>query len=48
VDACGYVYITVFGPGEVWRLAPGTGVLELVADLPSGWIPNGCRSSGAA
>lgn len=40
VDECGYVYITEFGPGIVWRIAPGGSPVVRAADLPSSWIPN--------
>jgi sugar lactone lactonase YvrE len=40
VDACGYVYVTEYVDGVVWRINPdGTG-LGKAAVLPSGWIPN--------
>ena len=40
VDACGYVYVTEYVDGVVWRVNPdGTG-LGKAATLPSGWIPN--------
>ena len=40
VDACGYVYVTEYVDGVVWRINPdGTG-LGKAATLPSGWIPN--------
>jgi hypothetical protein len=39
IDACGYAYVTEFGPGVVWRISPD-GLAEKAATLPSGWIPN--------
>ena len=39
VDACGYVYASEYVHGNVWRIAPD-GTTELIAELPSGWIPN--------
>jgi sugar lactone lactonase YvrE len=38
-DECGNVYITEFGAGTVHRIDPEQNV-EVVADLPGGWIPN--------
>ena len=40
VDACGYVYVTEFVEGLVWRISPDGQHVEKAADLPSGWIPN--------
>jgi sugar lactone lactonase YvrE len=39
VDACGYVYASEYVKGNVWRIAPD-GTTELIATLPSYWIPN--------
>jgi sugar lactone lactonase YvrE len=39
VDACGNVYATEYVHGNVWRISPA-GEIELLAELPSGWIPN--------
>ena len=39
VDACGNVYASEYVVGKVWRIAP-TGEIELMAELPSSWIPN--------
>lgn len=39
VDACGYVYASEYVVGNVWRIAPD-GTTELIAILPSSWIPN--------
>ncbi len=44
VDDCDNVYVTDFGPGVVYRVL-GTDH-ELVANLPSGWIPNMHFGSG--
>lgn len=40
VDACGYVYVTEFTKGVVWRFAPDGGDAELVMDPDTDWIPN--------
>jgi sugar lactone lactonase YvrE len=48
VDQCGSVYITEFGPGRVWRITSDGGQIDLVADLPSGWIPNMRWGNGVA
>ncbi len=40
VDTCGYVYVTEFIFGKIWRFAPTGGDPQLVAELPSSWIPN--------
>jgi len=39
VDTCGNVYATEYTNGNVWRISPA-GDIELLVDLPSGWIPN--------
>ena len=39
VDECGYVYVAEFGTGLVYRITP-QGVLSVLADVPSSWIPN--------
>jgi sugar lactone lactonase YvrE len=39
VDACGNVYASEFTYGNIWRISPA-GNLELLAQLPSTWIPN--------
>jgi hypothetical protein len=39
VDACGYVYVTEYVAGIIWRIDP-QGVTEDAAHLPSSWIPN--------
>jgi len=39
VDACGNVYASEYTNGNVWRISPA-GEIELLAQLPSGWIPN--------
>jgi sugar lactone lactonase YvrE len=39
VDACGYVYASEYVRGNVWRISPA-GEIELLAHVPSGWIPN--------
>ncbi len=40
VDACGYVYVTEYVQGHVWRISPDGAQVERVATLPSSWIPN--------
>lgn len=39
VDSCGNVYVTEYGPGIVWQIAPD-GTTSEAATLPSSWIPN--------
>lgn len=39
VDACGNVYASEFQQGNVWRISPD-GKVELLAKLPSSWVPN--------
>jgi hypothetical protein len=39
VDVCGNVYASEFVNGNVYRIDP-TGNIELIATLPSSWIPN--------
>jgi hypothetical protein len=39
VDACGNVYASEYITGRVWRVSAG-GEVELLATLPSVWIPN--------
>jgi sugar lactone lactonase YvrE len=39
VDVCGNVYASEFSEGNVWRVSPA-GEIELLARLPSSWIPN--------
>jgi len=46
VDACGNVYVDEYGPGIVWRIPPDGESIELLVDLPSGWIPNMQFGSG--
>ena len=38
-DVCGNVYVTQYGNGLVWRIAPDL-TKEIVADLETNWIPN--------
>ena len=40
MDACGYVYVTEYIAGKVYRFTPEGGVGDLAATLPSSWIPN--------
>ncbi len=43
VDACGYVYVTVFengGDGNILRVTEQGADFEVVANLPVGWVPN--------
>ena len=40
VDACGYVYVSEYVQGNVYRFPPTGGTPELVVQLPSTWIPN--------
>lgn len=40
VDACGYVYVTEYGIGKVWRITPDGVTVELLFDPPVAWIPN--------
>jgi len=41
VDECGNVYVTDFVDGGVWMIREGgDGIAEVVASLPSYWIPN--------
>jgi sugar lactone lactonase YvrE len=47
VDACGHVYVTEFVLGKVWRFPPDGSTVELVAQLPSDWIPNMHWGTGA-
>ncbi len=39
VDKCGNVYAAEFVSGNVYRITP-SGVVSIIADLPSSWIPN--------
>jgi sugar lactone lactonase YvrE len=39
VDVCGNVYAAEYVVGNVWRISPD-GTTELIAKLPSSWIPN--------
>jgi sugar lactone lactonase YvrE len=39
VDECGYVYVAEFGTGVIYRITP-QGVLSVLANVPSSWIPN--------
>jgi sugar lactone lactonase YvrE len=39
VDACGNVYASEYVYGNLWRISPA-GEMELLANLPSSWIPN--------
>ena len=40
VDACGNVYWTEYITGKVRRVTPDGSQVDLVANLPSSWIPN--------
>lgn len=40
VDACGHVWATEFRTGALHHWGPEGGRSEVVAELPSGWIPN--------
>lgn len=40
VDICGNIYITEYVAGRVWRITPDGQQHDLVAELPSHWIPN--------
>ncbi len=42
VDACGYVYVTVYENtgGNILRATERGAEFEVVADLPVGWVPN--------
>lgn len=40
VDECGNVYITEFIAGKVFRITPDGQTVDLLASLPSSWIPN--------
>jgi hypothetical protein len=46
VDECGWVYVTEYIEGLVWRMDPKGTVLEKAAKLPSSWIPNMHWSKG--
>ena len=46
VDACGYVYVTEYVDGVVWRVGPDGKGLGKAANLPSSWIPNMHWGSG--
>lgn len=39
VDTCGNVYASEYTNGRLWRISPA-GEVELLATLPSAWIPN--------
>lgn len=39
VDSCGNVYASEYTNGRLWRVSP-EGQVELLATLPSSWIPN--------
>ena len=39
-DACGTVYATDYGGGNLWRLTPDGSVVEVAANLTATWIPN--------
>lgn len=40
VDACGNVYITEYSTGRVYRVTPDGSRANMIADLPSSWVPN--------
>lgn len=40
VDNCGYVYVTEYIQGKIWRVSPDGRDVELFLKLPSSWIPN--------
>jgi sugar lactone lactonase YvrE len=40
VDACGYVYVTEYVLGVVWRISPDGTQVEMVFDPPTEWVPN--------
>lgn len=40
VDGCGFVYVTEFSLGKVWRISPDGATVELLFDPPVAWIPN--------
>mgnify|MGYP000061571930 CR=1 FL=1 len=40
VDICGNVYITEFISGNIYRVSPDGQEADVVAELPSSWIPN--------
>jgi len=40
VDACGNVYVTEYVLGKIWRFSPEGEEVEMVAQLPTAWIPN--------
>ena len=39
-DACGTVYATDYGGGNLWRLTPDGSTVEVAANLSASWIPN--------
>lgn len=45
VDECGYVWVTEWIDGIIWRIHPD-GTVDKAADLPSSWIPNMHWGSG--
>lgn len=40
VDECGYIYVTEYVAGIIWRIDPDLGPPVAVRTLPSNWIPN--------
>lgn len=40
VDACGYVYVTEYTTGKIYRLDPSGGLAALAAVVDNFWIPN--------
>ena len=40
VDACGNVYVTEYTTGRVYRVTPDGSRANMIADLPSSWVPN--------
>lgn len=39
-DVCGNIYVTDFGPGNIYRIPPDLGPPTIAVTLPSVWIPN--------
>lgn len=40
VDECGNIYITEFGPGQIWRVSADGCSAEVVIEPDSFWVPN--------
>lgn len=40
VDACGYIYVTEYVVGKIWRFTPDGSKVELLFDPPTSWVPN--------